>query len=412
MPMRQASASTRRWLSGLNFCLADVRDGLGPFLGVLLASQGWQADNIGYVMAAGGMVGMLTTTPMGAWVDAARHKRRLLAGACVALILATAVLWVAPSFGIVLVAQGITGMAGAMMGACIMGITLGLVGQEGLSRQLGINEAWNHGGNLVCAALAGLTGYVWGLHCVLALMITMACLALACLLRIPPEEISHERARGDEPGATLPGQPPRPQPSLFRVLAGSRELLLIAITMLLFHLGNAAMLPLFTQAMVVRDLANSSLVTASAIMVAQLVMIPVALKAGSHARRHGFGRLIVVALVALPLRGVIAGCWSSPWALFPVQILDGIGAGVLGVALPGLVAGILRGSGHINAGLGAVMTVQGLGAALSPAIAGWVAHHFGYGASFITLSMLAALALMTYRLSLSSRRPANALSMA
>lgn len=89
-------ASSRRWLSGLNFFLADVRDGLGPFLGVFLASQGWRADDIGYVMAAGGIAGMLATTPMGAWIDASRHKRLLLASGTLALILATAALWTAP----------------------------------------------------------------------------------------------------------------------------------------------------------------------------------------------------------------------------------------------------------------------------------------------------------------------------
>jgi len=53
-----------------------------------------------------------------------------------------------------------------------------------------------------------------------------------------------------------------------------------------------------------------------------------------------------------------------------VQVLDGVGAGLLGVALPGLVAQTLRGTGHVNAGLGAVMTLQGLGAAARPAPAG------------------------------------------
>lgn len=407
--MVPAHARSRSWLSSLNFFLADVRDGLGPFLGVLLASQGWRADDIGYVMAAGGVAGMLATAPMGAWVDASRHKRRLLAGGTIVLTLATVALWTTPSFGAVIASQVATGIAGALIGAGIMGITLGLVGQRELPRQLGINESWNHAGNVATAALAGLAGYRWGLSAVLVLMALMACAALACLRQIRPQDIDHERARGGGLALQRPAQGRGSSPSLLRVLTESRDLGLLAVTMLLFHLGNAAMLPLFAQAIVARGLADPSVFTASAIIVAQLVMIPVALWAGWHASRHGYRALVIAALLALPMRGMIAACTESPWALIPVQVLDGIGAGLLGVALPGLVANILQGTRHINSGLGAVMTIQGLGAAASPALAGAIAQHFGYGAAFITLGVVAAAGLIFYCLGTSQPRHSQSL---
>ena len=74
-------------------------------------------------------------------------------------------------------------------------------------------------------------------------------------------------------------------------------------------------------------------------------------------------------------------------------MLDGVGAGLLGVAVPGLVARILSGTGHVNAGLGAVMTMQGIGAALSPALGGYVAGRLGYPASFMVLGAIAVVAL-------------------
>ena len=37
-------------LCALNFFIADVRDGLGPFLGVFLQSNGWTPAEIGIVM--------------------------------------------------------------------------------------------------------------------------------------------------------------------------------------------------------------------------------------------------------------------------------------------------------------------------------------------------------------------------
>lgn len=45
------------FLSLLCFALADVRDGLGPFLGVYFQQQGWAPDEIGFVMTAGGAGG-------------------------------------------------------------------------------------------------------------------------------------------------------------------------------------------------------------------------------------------------------------------------------------------------------------------------------------------------------------------
>ena len=54
-----AHGDSRRWLAGVNFFLADVRDGLGPFLGVFLVGHGWRADDIGYLMTAAGLAQVL-----------------------------------------------------------------------------------------------------------------------------------------------------------------------------------------------------------------------------------------------------------------------------------------------------------------------------------------------------------------
>lgn len=391
MTPSHTQARSLQWLSGVNFFLADVRDGLGPFLGVFLLSHGWRADDIGYLMTAAGLAGMLATTPMGAWVDASRRKRGLLAGATIVLIASNLALWAWPVASVAASTQILAAIVGALFGPAIMGLTLGIAGPRGLPRQLGLNEAWNHAGNVVAAALAGLAGYRWGLSAVFVLMVLMPLGAFVCLYRIRPQDIDHDVARGLEPAIASEGAA-APPPSMWRVLAGSRELRLVALTMLLFHLGNAAMLPLLGQATIARGQADPSAYTALTIIVAQLVMVPVALLSGRYAKQHGYWRLVALACGVLPLRGLLAAVWPSPWALIPVQVMDGIAAGLLGVALPGLVASLLRGTGHVNAGLGAIMAIQGIGAALSPAAAGWVAQRYGYGSAFLVLSAIAAAA--------------------
>lgn len=402
-----ASAGSIAWLSRLNFFLADVRDGLGPFLGVFLMGHGWAADDIGYVMTLGGIAGMLATTPAGALTDAVRAKRLVVGIGSVLVVAGSLLLLISPSFTVTALSQIGTGIVGAIIGPAIAGLTLGIVGQQGLPAQLGNNEAWNHGGNVFSAALAGALGYFWGLPAVFVLMAVMAVASLVCLSRIRPEDIDHDVARGLDPERAAD----QPQGSTWRVLAGSRALMLLALVMMLFHLGNAAMLPLLSQSVVSRGNADPALYTALTVIVAQLVMIPTALFAGRFADRKGYWLLITVALLALPVRGLVAGVWDSAWALLPVQMLDGVGAGLLGVALPGSVARILQGSGHINIGLGAVTTIQSIGAAMSPALAGVVARHYGYGAAFAALTGIALLALGVWG-ALAQRREHGAAPMA
>ncbi len=388
--MQNPSRRSIRALSAMNFSLADVRDGLGPFLGVFLIGHGWAADEIGYVMTLGGLAGMLATTPLGALVDATRFKRTIIAAAAGLIILGTLALLISTDFWVVAGSQIGTSVFAAIIAPAIAGLTLGLVGQTGLARQLGQNQAWNHGGNVISAILAGTFGYVFGLIAVFVLMIILAITSIVSVYMIEPSEIDHDVARGLEPSA----QHQNREPSSIGMLLKSRALVLFGITIFLFHFGNAAMLPLLSQSVVSRGLADPSAYTSATIIIAQGTMIPMALLAAWVAQRRGFGIVVMVALIALPIRGLIAGYWDNPWALIPVQMLDGVGAGLLGVATPGMVARILRGTGHVNLGIGGVMTMHNVGSALSPALGGYIAAHYGYANAFLVLAAVATVALI------------------
>jgi Na+/H+ antiporter NhaD/arsenite permease-like protein len=63
---------------------ADVQTGLGPFLAAYLASNGWNAGPVGYVLTFGGLMTVAMQAPAGAMIDAVHRKRALLAsGLCV-----------------------------------------------------------------------------------------------------------------------------------------------------------------------------------------------------------------------------------------------------------------------------------------------------------------------------------------
>ena len=156
-------ARIQRPLDALNFFLADVRDGRGPYLAIyLLTMRHWDEASIGLVMSIATIAGLLAQTPAGALVDAARGKRALLVLA--ALLVAGASLslpWLA-TFWSVAVSQAAAHAAAAVFAPAIAAITLGTVRHRGFARRIGRNESFNHAGNAFAAVAAGISAYMWG----------------------------------------------------------------------------------------------------------------------------------------------------------------------------------------------------------------------------------------------------------
>jgi hypothetical protein len=156
------------------------------------------------------------------------------------------------------------------------------------------------------------------------------------------------------------------------------------------------MLPLYGLAVVSKQHGDAASFVAMTIVVAQAVMILASLVAMRMAEKEGLWLVLLISFLALPIRGLIAASVIVGWGVFPVQALDGIGAGLQSVAVPCLVARILNGTGRVNVGQGAVMTVQGVGASLSPAIGGWIAQKLGYPAAFLMLGSFAVGSIMIW----------------
>ncbi|OZI26279.1 MFS transporter [Bordetella genomosp. 9] len=370
-------------LEALNFFMADVQAGLGPFLGVFLQAQGWRPDAIGAMMTLGGIAGMLATSPAGALVDATRRKRALIVAAALLTTLGSLALWLSQGYWTVAASQVVTGVAGAALGPAVAGVTLGIVREHGFGRQIGRNQVANHAGNVVGAALSGLLGWRFGFGAVFALAGIFGLMTIVSTLLLRADSIDHDSARGLSPASAADTR--SGHASGFRELAKNRPLLLLAMALALFHLGNAAMLPLFGLAVVGAHKGDPSAFTAQTIVVAQLVMVVAALVANALIRRIGYWGVMLITFLALPLRGLLAACFIDAWAVWPVQALDGIGAGLQSVAVPALVVRLLQGTGRVNVGQGMVMTVQAIGAALSATLGGVMAQHFGYPAAFLVL---------------------------
>jgi len=388
--------NVERALDALNFFLADVRDGLGPYLAIyLLTEQKWDEASIGIVMSVAALAGIIAQTPAGALIDRSTAKRGLMVTAAILVTLSCVALPMIHRFELVAATQAIAAAAGAIFAPAIAAVTLGIVGPRAFARRTGRNEAFNHAGNAVAAAIAGITAYAFGPVVVFWLLAAMAVASIFATLAIPAGSIDHHVARGLD-DTTERDRAHHDKPSGFQVLLTCRPLLIFAVATVAFHFSNAAMLPLVGQklALVNRDLGTTLM--SVCIIAAQMVMVPVAILVGHKADIWGRKPIFTAALAVLMLRGMLYPLSDNPFWLVSVQLLDGVGAGIFGALFPLVVADLTRGTGHFNVSQGAIATAAGLGGALSTAAAGLIVVNAGYSAAFLFLAAVAAVGLIGF----------------
>ncbi|MEH2378876.1 MAG: MFS transporter [Nostoc sp.] len=391
---RRPSKKSLRSLDYLNVFLADVRDGVGPYLSIYLkASENWNPALIGMAMSVSTIATVIVQTPAGALVDRLRQKRMLIVLASVFVSIGCIAIGLFPSLPVVIGSQIMIGIAAAIFPPAITAITLGLVGHERLDRRVGRNETFNHAGNLLAAVLAGLAGYFIARKAIFFLVAAMAVGSIISVRMIREREIDHELARGDgEEGEQEDKEKHQQRYEGILQLLSDRKILFFTIAVVLFHFANAAMLPLVGQELAQGKGTSDTVYMSACIIVAQLVMIPVSNLAGRFANAAR-KPIFLLGFAVLPIRGVLYTLSDNPYFLVSVQILDGIGAGIFGVLSVLMVADLTKGTGRFNVTQGMLNTAIGVGAGLSNVLAGFVVKNAGYNVGFLILAAIAVVAL-------------------
>jgi MFS family permease len=380
------AVNTLRGLDWLNFFLADVQTGVGPFLAIYLAGYGWNEESVGLALTVGGIAGILAQAPAGALVDQVHWKRTLIAAGVCALAFGALLIAFAPTFWSVMSAQVLIGGTSSIFGPAICAISLGLVGHHLFDARQGRNQAFNSAGNVVAAVSMGVLGYFVSNRSIFFFVVVCALPTLLALRKIRADEIDYELARG----ATEDAQDGKPVGA--SALLKERPLLIFLSCAVMFHFANAAMLPLLGE-MLAKGRGRSSMLFMSACVVTtQLVITAIAAWSGRKAASWGRKPLLLVAFGVLPIRAVLYTLTGNPVVLVAIQILDGVGAGIFGVVSVLVIADLTQGSGRFNLTLGAIGTAVGIGAALSQTIAGTIVHHLGFDAGFLFLAAIAAAA--------------------
>ena len=381
---------TLRGLDWLNFLLADVQSGVGPFLAIYLAGYRWNEESVGLALTVGGIAGILTQTPAGGLVDSLRSKRALLGAAVAALAAGALLIALFPSFWTVMGAQVLIGGTSSVFLPAICAMSLGIVGRAAFDTRQGRNQTFNSAGNVIAAVSMGLLGYYVSNRSIFFFVAAFAAPTILVLLLIRPAEINYELARGARDGDRSG------KAESVWVLFRDRPLVIFLVCAVMFHFANAAMLPLLGE-MLAKGRGRSSMLFMSAcVITTQLVVTLLASWSGKKAGIWGRKPLMLIAFGILPLRAVLYTLTSNTALLVAIQIMDGIAAAIFGVASVLVIADLTRGTGQFNLTLGAINTAVGIGAALSQVIAGSIVHHVGFNAGFLFLAgvALAALAIL------------------
>jgi len=394
------SPSSLRGLDAVNLFLAGALSGFGPYVAVFLAEQKWTEQNIGFVLTAGGLAGLLSQLPSGELLDAIRSKRIVVALGAIMVAASALIIAIRPSFPLVLAALVLQAITGGFLGLAVAAISLGLVGHAALGKRLGRNQRFASTGGVIAAGLMGVIGYILSYRAIFFAAAALVLPLLAALGRIQLSGI-YGRVSG------APGYQELNAKARRWSLWKNGNLLTFAGCECLFQLGNASMLPLAGEALVFSKEAFSSLIVSALIIVPQLIVALMASWAGRRANTWGRRPLLLVGFAALPIRALVFAWTTSPMVLIAAQILDGVSGTMLGVLTALIVSDLTRSTGRFSLALGFVGTMSGIGASLSTSLTGLVAGSFGRAAGFLSIAAVALVALLLLWLRMPETNPSS-----
>lgn len=375
-------------LDWLNFFLAALLAGFGPFVTVYLTDRGWGPENIGLVLTTSGIAGLLTQVPAGELIDIVKSKRALLATGTAAVIMVVLVYRLWPDFPAVLAAATIQGASGSLLGPAVAAISLGLVGHGALAERLGRNQRFASVGGLTAAGIMGIVGYALSARDILLVAAALGFPVLWALIRIRAADIHFGRSCGvpDHHGTD-------PQRANRAVLFKDHRLVTFAICVFLFQVANASILPLIGETLAHTEGRWSSLVLSALIVPPQIIVALLAPWAGRTANTWGRRPLLLIGLGVVPVRAGFFALTADPALLVVVQTLDGLTGATLGVLTALVIADLTKGTGRFNLAQGLVGAVSGVGASFSTSISGLFVERFGQTAGFLSVATVGLIAV-------------------
>lgn len=395
-PAETAAAS--RGLDGLNLLVANIQTGFGPFIAVYLTTQGWTQTAIGTALSLGTIAAMASQIPAGALVDAISSKASVALFSILAFSASALLLAIRPTALWVYLAELLHGFSSCTLGPAIAAMSLIVAGPAMLGLRLGRNARFASIGNGIGAAMMGACGYYVSEQAVFFLTAAVTLPAVASLL---PLARLRDPLLAPNPGGPAKRRGRMPISALLR----NRALIVFSLCVMLFTLGNSAMLPL-TGNILTKEAGNlASLMIAGCIIVPQLVVAVISPTVGELAEQRGRRLVLVIGFCTLPVRGVLFATLGHPATLVLIQGLDGIAAACVGILVPLVASDIAGRSGRYNLSMGFIGLAMGVGATISTTLAGWIADAFGAPAAYVSLALVGLAAVLLALWAMPETRP-------
>lgn len=385
-----ADTISRRSLVGLNaanFFLAELAGVIGPFLAVFLKEKEWSYSQIGMATAVGGLGTFLFQTPAGYLGDIFKQRRTLLSMASLILGVCFGILplfakdksWVDS----LLFAAG---AASAFFVPLLATLARSLVGSASFSHLMGQNQSWNHAGNITAALISLIVVKITGVEAVFFVTAGISLFAVGALALIRDQELKpHDKESSVR------------SENIFKKIGKffkERQTRILIISVMFFHIANAPVLPLV--GLYIKHLGGQNDKVAWTVLIAQAVMVPVALLAGKYCEGLGRKPVFAFAFLILPIRILLYTMTTNPTLLLAIQTLDGIGAGIYGVVIALMCSDLTGGKGGFNLLMGVAQTALAMGGVLGPLAQGVLTETAGFKMTFIFLAVLAALGAMIF----------------
>ena len=446
-----SKVSARLFLGLVALFLGELRDGLTMInmqSAFLIVSKLYSEKQAGILFFVFGMSQFLFQAPAGYIMDYTDRKVAMLAFASVTttaltiLTAATAKEYGA-NLGWMIVIKFLQGGVTALIPPGLNSITQGIVGSEGMTRQVSDNEMRNHFGTAIIVLTGSLMAFfMYPDIGMLFLVSPVACAGvLIFLFKINPSDIDHDAARGlkakqqttadlynltDTDGATpIASKPPSHNPSFNfgsdgpdtthvdgasspLALLKDTTLLTFIVIVFLFHTSNGTVLPLVMQTLAIGEGRVGILMSGLCIIVAQIFMVGSAKVCGDYSGIWGRKTIFLIGLFSVPVRCLIlyflTGIKNTmedtsvllQVVILSTQILDGVGAGVFGTMYILVTSDISAGTGRFSLTLGMTSAAVSIGGTVSGYLGQALAQDRGYQQAFLILGFMSCVPAFVY----------------
>lgn len=407
-----------------NFFVSFVKGGVQPFIIVyLVAIRGWSPLEAGVLWSTREFTQMFVQAPVAAIIDGTGSKKLIMILAVIGCTQGAVVVMLTDNFYIHLIKTIIEGISHTIIDPCKAAITLGVVGHDDFDRVSGVNEMANHAGTLVIAGSAGVFAYFIYPNVEYVFFIVVACgvISFICILLIPEKGINHHVARNakitvittdtnDKENLLNPTDSEEEaedveetfeveiQPCCSTLM--DRNVLMFALSIFLFHMSNAAVLPLLGQLGGVKGATRSALpFISSCIVIGKISAIPASWMVMRLSNKVNKKILLSLGFASLFPRCASIALISlygnhNIYLLASTQLMDGVGAGICGLSVITYVRALTMGTGRFSAVFGVIDLMISIGASVSNLLGGFLANQ-SYEFAFIVLGALSILPILT-----------------